>query len=323
MEPRGPHGFCPLNEAPRISRLFILGGVRGCAIAQRITMPKRQDHMLEALRASVVPVSQSKGAEANPSLQRGSQGSLLSDPEKGHENQSTVQGESMGGLVPPGVTPVAAHSSQSANPASASQGQVRQVVLPLGLGTFLLAAVFLMTISFGLGWLLAGGDSPWTQNTKASPGVVAAGLNSNSGTPSNMRTDFAAFEDPRPKEDRESSPVDSPEASVPIVPTSLLAPDAALRDPSNHYTVQAVEYADQRQTFQNYAQATYRTLIEAGLPAVQPLLTHGKILLVVGAGKTAAELKSLINQLQQVPDPRGSGRLLPDPYVVPIHRVLP
>ncbi|MAE46482.1 MAG: hypothetical protein CMJ86_06260 [Planctomycetes bacterium] len=292
-------------------------------MAQRNTMPKRQDHMLEALRASVVPVSQSRGAEGNPSLQRGSQGSLLSDPEKGRENQSTAQGESMGGLVPPGVTSVVAHSPQSSNPSSASQAQVRQVVLPLGLGTFLFAAVFLLAITFGLGWLLAGGDSPWTQNTKASPGVVAAGLNSNSGTPSNMRTDFAAFKDPRPKEDRESSSVDSTEASAPTIQTSLPAPDVALRDPSNHYTVQAVEYADQRQTFQNYAQATYRTLIEAGLPAVQPLLTHGKILLVVGAGKTAAELKSLIKQLQQVPDPRGSGRLLPDPYVVPIHRVLP
>ena len=142
-----------------------------------------------------------------------------------------------------------------------------------------------------------------------------------------MRTDFAAFQDPRPNVGLGTlNPVQGDSSATPAQTQSqpqILGPDAALRDPANNYTVQAVEYADQRDIFRSYAQATYETLLEAGLPVVKPLLTDGKILLVVGAGKTAAELKSLIRDLQQVPDPRGSGRLLQDPYVVQIRRVLP
>ena len=287
--------------------------------------------MLEALRASVGERRQSTGESANPSLGRGSSDAAL-DESTGAVcsplGAPRAPGESLGGLESPNLPLVKASPERTGVTQAASKTQVkaqpkadlRQVVLPLGLGTLLFVASFVVVLAFGSGWLLAGGKSPLQQTTQAGLG----GLN-------DMRTDFAAFQDPRPNiglgtlnpVQGDSSATPAQTQSQPQSQPQILGPDAALRDPANNYTVQAVEYADQRATFQSYAQATYNTLKKAGLPVVQPLLTDGKILLVVGAGKTAAELKSLIRDLQQVPDPRGSGRLLPDPYVVPIQRVLP
>lgn len=297
-------------------------------------MPKHQNHMLEALRASVGERKQSTGERANPSLGRGSSDAAL-DESKGAVHSPLgaprALGESPAGLVSPNPSLVKPVQERAGATQAAPKTQVkaqpkpsqRQVVLPLGLGTLLFVASFIVVLAFGSGWLLAGGKNPLEKTTQAGLGPLGGSNAAKSGSFNSMRTDFAAFKDPRPNiEQGALNPVQGSSSTTPAQ-TPILGPDAALRDPANHYTVQAVEYADQRATFQSYAQATYNTLKKAGLPVVQPLLTDGKILLVVGAGKTAAELKSLIRDLQQVPDPRGSGRLLPDPYVVPIQRVLP
>lgn len=294
-------------------------------------MPKRQDHMLEALRASVGESSKPVPVGQNPALRRGVGEDLQVDSSQGAVPASRrhAAAESLGGIVPPEFSRVSAPPAPAPSPITANSPQARQVVLPLGLGTFLFVALFLLALSFGFGWLLAGGTNPWDQSPVGGSGVTSAALGTQPGgvvpttspaSPS-MRTDFAAFEDPRPLTVRESNRGST--EPLPVATPQVLGPDKALLDPVNHYTVQVVEYADQRETFQNYARATYDTLIRAGLPAVQPLLTDGKILLVVGAGKTASELKDLVRRLEQVPNRRGSGRLLPDPYVVPIHRVLP
>jgi len=316
-----------LNGTLPIPRIFDWGLGRSLANVPLNIMAKHQNHMLEALRASVGERKQSTGESANPSLGRGSSDAAI-DESTGAVTSPLgaprAPGESLGGLESPNLPLVKASPERAGATQAASKTQVkaqpkadlRQVVLPLGLGTLLFVASFVVVLAFGSGWLLAGGKSPLQQTTQAGLG----GLN-------DMRTDFAAFQDPRPNVGLGTlNPVQGDSSATPAQTQSqpqILGPDAALRDPANNYTVQAVEYADQRDIFRSYAQATYETLLEAGLPVVKPLLTDGKILLVVGAGKTAAELKSLIRDLQQVPDPRGSGRLLQDPYVVQIRRVLP
>ena len=316
-----------MNATLPIPRIFDWGQGLSLVQAPLTIMAKHQNHMLEALRASVGERKQSAGESANPSLGRGSSDTAL-DESKGAVpsplGAPRAPGESVGGLVSSNLPLVKASPERTGATQAASKTQVkaqpkanlRQVVLPLGLGTLLFVASFAVVLAFGSGWLLAGGKNPLQQTTQAGLGSL-----------NDMRTDFAAFQDPRPNIGQGTlNPVPGASSATPAqTPTQIqiLGPDAALRDPANNYTVQAVEYADQRDIFRSYAQATYKTLLEAGLPVVKPLLTDGKILLVVGAGKTAAELKSLIRDLQQVPDPRGSGRLLQDPYVVQIRRVLP
>lgn len=294
-------------------------------------MPRRRDHMLEALRASIGESSKPIRVKENPALQRGAGGDLGRESLEGSTAppKSSGPAESLGGIVPPDFRRVTAPSVPAPHSPVKPAPQQRQVVLPMGLGTVVFVGLFLLTVAFGFGWLLAGGANPFDQNTAAGASVTSAGIGNqgnlvpqgDAAAPPAMRTDFAAFEDPRPLAVQRSAPLVTTQEADALA--SSTDPDRALLDPANHYTVQVVEYADQRDTFQKYARATYDTLIKAGLPVVQPLLTNGKILLVVGAGKTASELSSLMERLRQVPDPRGSGRLLPDPYVVPIHRVLP
>lgn len=323
-----------MNATLPIPRIFDWGQGRSLVQAPLTIMAKHQNHMLEALRASVGERKQSIGERANPSLGRGSSDTAL-DQSKGAvpspQGAPRAPGESVGGLVSSNLPLVKPAPERTGATQAAPKTQVeaqpkpnqRQVVLPLGLGTLLFAASFIVVLAFGSGWLLAGGKNPLQQTTQAGIGALGTSNGAKSGSFNSMRTDFAAFKDPRPN--IEQGALNSARGSSSAMPaqTPILGPDAALRDPANHYTVQAVEYANQRATCKSYAQAAYNTLKKAGLPVVQPLLTDGKILLVVGAGKTAAELKSLIRDLKQVPDPNGSGRLLPDPYVVPIQRVLP
>jgi len=93
-------------------------------------------------------------------------------------------------------------------------------------------------------------------------------------------------------------------------------PEAALKDPSNRFSVLVVTYQDTPEQ-RDLARATHAHLRGSGLPVFRPYRYHGKLLLLVGAAPRERDLSELRDRLRDLESARGR-REFGDAYVVPI-----
>ena len=106
------------------------------------------------------------------------------------------------------------------------------------------------------------------------------------------------------------------------MPTSGEAVTNALRDPSYVYTVVAITY-EKSDAQLELAHATYFHFEELGLPVAYPLTDSGRIYVLVGVGKTQAELYDVQERVRTARDPDGRPTEYAGAYIVRIENVLP
>lgn len=304
-------------------------------------MAKRQDHMLEALRASVgqdptpsqAPSAGSRGDTPAPRA-----AALRPAPSARAGSESPANG-------PQGAPPSAQDSLTGSwvRPAEAPARASSPRRLPLGTTAFVGLQLVLLAAAFGVGWLAAGGELP-RSGASASAAVEP--------TPLAQATFDLLPEAPRSSAARSqggsrgtgASPQPPARAGASSPGTSgartggssavlsgartdgsstvTSAADRALRDPANRYTVQVVQYPSTSSKHRGYAEDTFQRLLEAGLPACSPLEVEGALFLVVGAAPTTAALADLRKRLAALPDPRTGRPMFNSPYEIRIDSLL-
>ncbi len=316
-------------------------------------MAKRQDHMLEALRASVgqdptpsqAPSAGSRGDTPAPRA-----AALRPAPSARAGSESPANG-------PQGAPPSAQDSLTGSwvRPAEAPARASSPRRLPLGTTAFVGLQLVLLAAAFGVGWLAAGGELPrsgasasaaveptplaqatfdllpeaprssaarsqgGSRGTGASPQPPARAGASSPGT-SGPRTGGSSAVIPGARTDGSSTVI--PGARTDGSSTVTSAADRALRDPANRYTVQVVQYPSTSSKHRGYAEDTFQRLLEAGLPACSPLEVEGALFLVVGAAPTTAALADLRKRLAVLPDPRTGRPMFNSPYEIRIDSLL-
>jgi hypothetical protein len=316
-------------------------------------MAKRQDHMLEALRASVgqdptpsqAPSAGSRGDTPAPRA-----AALRPAPSARAGSESPANG-------PQGAPPSAQDSLTGSwvRPAEAPARASSPRRLPLGTTAFVGLQLVLLAAAFGVGWLAAGGELPrsgasasaaveptplaqatfdllpeaprssaarsqgGSRGTGASPEPPARAGASSPGT-SGARTGGSSTVIPGARTDGSSTVL--PGARTDGSSTVTSAADRALRDPANRYTVQVVQYPSTSSKHRGYAEDTFQRLLEAGLPACSPLEVEGALFLVVGAAPTTAALADLRKRLAVLPDPRTGRPMFNSPYEIRIDSLL-
>jgi hypothetical protein len=316
-------------------------------------MAKRQDHMLEALRASVgqdptpsqAPSAGSRGDTPAPRA-----AALRPAPSARAGSESPANG-------PQGAPPSAQDSLTGSwvRPAEAPARASSPRRLPLGTTAFVGLQLVLLAAAFGVGWLAAGGELPrsgasasaaveptplaqatfdllpeaprssaarsqgGSRGTGASPQPPARAGASSPGT-SGPRTGGSSAVIPGARTDGSSTVLSGARTDGSSTVTS--AADRALRDPANRYTVQVVQYPSTSSKHRGYAEDTFQRLLEAGLPACSPLEVEGALFLVVGAAPTTAALADLRKRLAVLPDPRTGRPMFNSPYEIRIDSLL-
>ena len=283
-------------------------------------MAKRQDHMLEALRASVGQDPTPSQAPSHPA------GGGFSAP----PSVAVRPAPAPSAQPEPAGAPGAGSGAQDAltgswvRPAGGGLRAPDARRLPLGTAAFVGLQLVLLAAAFGVGWLAAGGEVP------GSP-AAASGSAPLEPTPLAQATFELLPAAQRPSQARGQAPSPSgaaarAEAQAPAragAPSAVSsAADRALRDPANRYTVQVVQYPSTSAKHRGYAQDTFQRLVEAGLPACSPLEVDGALFLVVGAAPTTAALADLRKRLAALPDPRTGRPMFNSPYEIRIDSLL-
>lgn len=272
-------------------------------------MARRQDHMLEALKASV-----DRSGSPAPGVRP-----VSADPAAPDRSGS----------------PAPAPTGSWVRPASAVEAPVRGAgrgPLKLGTAAFLALQLGLLAASFGVGWLAAGGALPWRpEPVQAAEGPTPlAEATLQLGPVTSTAASGAAPASPAAagRNGDDAARLTTPRnRAVPPTGTPATAADRALRDPANRFTVVAVQYNSDSAKIRGYADDTYQRLIAAGLPACLPLeVQRGArgtgIVVVVGAAPTTAALAGLTAELKGLPDPRTGRPMFQGPYEVSIDSVL-
>ncbi len=316
-------------------------------------MAKRQDHLLEALRASVgqdPTPSQAPSAGSRGSTPAPRAAALRPAPSARAGSESPANG-------PQGAPPSAQDSLTGSwvRPAEAPARASSPRRLPLGTTACVGLQLVLLAAAFGVGWLAAGGELPrsgasasaaveptplaqatfdllpeaprssaarsqgGSRGTGASPQPPARAGASSPGT-SGARTGGSSAVIPGARTDGSSTVI--PGARTDGSSTVTSAADRALRDPANRYTVQVVQYPSTSSKHRGYAEDTFQRLLEAGLPACSPLEVEGALFLVVGAAPTTAALADLRKRLAVLPDPRTGRPMFNSPYEIRIDSLL-
>ncbi|MBL6721772.1 MAG: hypothetical protein ISQ08_10230 [Planctomycetes bacterium] len=279
-------------------------------------MAKRQDHMLEALRASV-------GQDPTPS-QAPSIGSRAGTPAPGasavRPAPTPTARPAGSGALPAGPQDTLTGSWVRPSKAPATAASPRR--LPLGTAAFIGLQMVLLAAAFGVGWLAAGGEVPGRR-------APAAGSASVEPTPLAQATFELLPTAPRPSAAPSRAGSSRGAGAAAQAPAPRQAPsaatsaaDRALRDPANRYTVQVVQYPSTSPKHRGYAEDTFQRLVEAGLPACTPLEVEGALFLVVGAAPTTAALADLRKRLASLPDPRTGRPMFNSPYEIRIDSLL-
>ena len=269
-------------------------------------MARRQDHMLEALKASV-----DRSSAPAPGV-------------------SPAAAERAAPVRTGAATP--APTGSWVRPASPLDAPARgNTKGPLSLGTtaFVALQIGLLAAAFGVGWLAAGGALPWrpapvqaaTGPTPLAEATLQLGpvssAASQGGSPAPRAASSGSVADPAIQAPSQAPPSGTPGTAA----------DRALRDPANRFTVVAVQYNSDSAKIRGYAEDTYQRLLAAGLPACRPLeVQRGArgtgIVVVVGAAPTTAALAGLTAELKALPDPRTGRPMFQGPYEVSIDSVL-
>lgn len=259
-------------------------------------MARRNDHMLEALRASVDQENRRRSMAAVP-------------------QRTQPQGESPGtegDWIKPAAGPLPATATRTKRPESR---------LSLTGVTFVVLFLACVGGAFALGWLLAGGQLGSAQDASRSTSegdtVEATILRPGGGIPDLSPPAVAPG-----RATPEAAAAAAPRQGAPTAAPAVSPAELALRDPAHRFTLQVVQYNSQSERNRQYAGQAFEALEAAGLPVVGPLEVGGRLVLVVGAGARVADLQGLKAQVEAVLDPRSGRSMFRDPYEVRIDSVV-
>lgn len=123
-----------------------------------------------------------------------------------------------------------------------------------------------------------------------------------------------AARDPRPALD--------PAASGSAAAPTDASIEAALVDPANRFTIQAISY-DDTPTNRQLAAATAGTFRSAGLPAADPRRSGRYVVVVIGAAPTREALEGLCDRVRTMPDASGNAGAFSGARISEIDRLFP
>tara|TARA_R110002126_G_scaffold11114_33_gene50530 strand:+ start:5777 stop:6454 length:678 start_codon:yes stop_codon:yes gene_type:complete len=191
------------------------------------------------------------------------------------------------------------------------------LVLPVGGITFLTVLVALLGLSFALGWLAGRGPQDGSLGTLSDAGEseLRTGNSASLGMP-NTRGGWEG--DSSNNSDRTAGIGGSnPGGNQGVSVGSLPAPDRALADPTNKYTVMALTQKDDSRGA-DLMRLAREYLLDQQFPVARPIQHKGKLLLFVGAAEHVMDLQDLQRRLVSLQGPKGEDQYLRGPYTVSI-----
>ncbi len=224
---------------------------------------------------------------------------------------SPTTGRSSGAPPPSAPQPLA-----PVGPATATEVE-DGLVLPVGGITFLTVLVALLGLSFALGWLAGRGPQDGSLGTLSDAGEseLRTGNSASLGMP-NTRGGWEG--DSSNNSDRTAGIGGSnPGGNQGVSVGSLPAPDRALADPTNKYTVMALTQKDDSRGA-DLMRLAREYLLDQQFPVARPIQHKGKLLLFVGAAEHVMDLQDLQRRLVSLQGPKGEDQYLRGPYTVSI-----